>query len=132
MKPKAIFIGRWQPLHNGHLWLFSQKLNKEIPILIMIRDMPPDDKNPLTAEESAACIRKVYQGREDVSVMIIPNIESVNWGRGVGYEVNEFVPPAEIGAISATQIRASIKAQDDGWKKLIDPSIQEDLIALLK
>ena len=42
--------------------------------------------------------------------MIIPDIESVNYGRGVGYEIIEHVPPKEIGEISATKIRES-------WKK---------------
>ena len=45
-----------------------------------------------------------------IKVMIIPDIESVNYGRGVGYEIIEHVPPKEIGEISATKIRES-------WKK---------------
>ena len=36
---------------------------------------------------------------------LFPDIESVNCGRGVGYEINEFVPPKHIGTISATEIR---------------------------
>jgi hypothetical protein len=33
----------------------------------------------------------------------------VNWGRGVGYELNEFIPPSDLAAISATTIRNEIK-----------------------
>ena len=40
-----------------------------------------------------------------VKVIIIPDIESVNYGRGVGYDIIEHVPPSEIGKISATKIR---------------------------
>ena len=40
--------------------------------------------------------------------MIIPDIESVNYGRGVGYEIIEHVPPENIKKISATKIRASL------------------------
>ena len=29
---RALFIGRWQPLHPGHKWLFNQKLEQDIPI----------------------------------------------------------------------------------------------------
>ena len=43
---------------------------------------------------------------------IIPDIESVNYGRGVGYEIIEHVPPQEIGEISATSIRS--KMREDG------------------
>ena len=48
---------------------------------------------------------------DDVEVMIIPDIESVNYGRGVGYEINEYQPSEDSGAmfISASKIRESIK-----------------------
>ena len=46
-----------------------------------------------------------------VKVIPIPDIESVNYGRGVGYEINEFEPPKDIGYISATEIRKNLKKQ---------------------
>ena len=48
---RALFIGRWQPLHPGHKWLFRQKLEKNIPILIAVRDTPIDDSNPFSTKE---------------------------------------------------------------------------------
>ena len=39
-----------------------------------------------------------------VKVIIIPDIESVNYGRGVGYEIIEHIPPSDISKISATKI----------------------------
>ena len=59
--------------------------------------------------------------------MSIPDIESVNWGRGVGYEMNEFTPPENIGWISATGIRNGIKEGSEDWKELVDESIQDDV-----
>ena len=44
-------------------------------------------------------------------VIIIPDIESVNIGRGIGYDVIEHVPPQEIHDISATKIREQMKAE---------------------
>jgi len=44
-----------------------------------------------------------------VKIIPIPDIESVNYGRGVGYEINEYVPPKDIGKISATKIREALK-----------------------
>ena len=41
-------------------------------------------------------------------MIIIPDIESVNYGRGVGYDIIEHVPPSEIGEISATKIREKL------------------------
>ena len=54
-------------------------------------------------------------------------IESVNYGRGVGYEINEFAPPENIGWISATKIRESIKEGNNEWRELVDSSIQSDV-----
>ena len=50
--------------------------------------------------------------------MIIPDIESVNFGRGVGYEINEYQPTTQISAISATKIRDFIKSDNDSWKEM--------------
>jgi hypothetical protein len=33
----------------------------------------------------------------------------VNYGSGVGYEINEFTPPKDIGTITATKIREEMK-----------------------
>jgi len=46
-----------------------------------------------------------------LSIMKIPNIESINIGRGVGYDVIEHIPPVEIHDISATKIREQMKAE---------------------
>lgn len=43
-KKYAIFIGRYQPYHYGHINLIQQKLNDGIPVLIMVRDIEPDEK----------------------------------------------------------------------------------------
>ena len=107
----AVFIGRYQPYHRGHIELIEQKLNEGRPVLIMVRDIPPDEKNPFTTEQTVRMISKYHsaKGHKNWKVMAIPDIESVNWGRGVGYEMNEFEPPTNIGWISATGIRNSSK-----------------------
>lgn len=131
-KKRAIFIGRYQPYHQGHIELVKQKLDQGIPALIMVRDIEPDEKNPFTTEQTVSMIQKYHAAKgDDVEVMIIPDIESVNYGRGVGYEINEFTPPDGIAFISATKIRESIKIGDDAWKEMVDESIQEDVIKYL-
>ena len=105
-KKYAIFVGRYQPYHWGHIELIQQKLDAGIPALIMVRDIAPDEKNPFTTEQTVEMIEKYHAAKgDDVKVMIIPDIESVNYGRGVGYEINEFTPTGEIAFISATKIR---------------------------
>jgi len=103
-----LFIGRWQPLHLAHQELFKQVLDKGDRVLIAIRDMPTDEKNPYTASEVMANICKHYENNillGNVRVMIIPDICSINFGRGVGYDIVEHIPPSDIAEISATKIR---------------------------
>ena len=130
MTKRAMFIGRWQPFHNGHKWLINQKLSEGKPILIAVRDIPPDEKNPFTTEQTIKMVREVYSDH-DVEVLPIPDIESVNYGRGVGYEINEHVPPKDIGFISATGIRNNIAAGNDAWKENVDSSIHDLVVEYL-
>lgn len=111
----AMFVGRWQPLHTGHQELFKQALKDGKNVLICIRDVEPDEKNPFTAEEVKHNIINHYS--EDyisgkIRVMIIPDICSIEFGRGVGYDIIEHIPPQEVGDISATKIRKQMR--DEG------------------
>lgn len=113
-KKYAMFIGRWQPWHSGHRWLIDQALNEGKNVLLCIRDVTPDEKNPWSAIEimhnlSNELIDLIEQGR--LKLIIIPDIESVNIGRGIGYDVIEHVPPQEIHDISATKIREQMKVE---------------------
>ena len=42
---------------------------------------------------------------DKILLSIIPDIESVNYGRGVGYEVIYHEPPTDVAQISGTAIR---------------------------
>lgn len=104
----AMFVGRWQPLHKGHQSLFQQAMDEGKNVLICIRDVVADKKNPFSAEEVLENISSFYSqevGEGKVKVMIIPDICSIEFGRGVGYDIIERIPPTEIGEISATKIR---------------------------
>ena len=110
----SMFVGRWQPLHEGHQWLFGQALEEGKNVLICIRDVNPDEKNPFTPEEVKKNIEDHYGDlitQERVKVIIIPDIESINYGRGVGYDIIEHVPPQNIHDISATKVREQMKKE---------------------
>jgi len=107
----SMFIGRWQPWHAGHRWLIDQRLNENKNVLICIRDIKTDTNNPYTPQEVKINVEKELKDlveNQKVKVMIIPDIESVNYGRGVGYDIIEHVPPQKVGKISATQIRKKL------------------------
>ncbi len=106
-----MFIGRWQPWHNGHRWLIDQRLQEGKNVLICVREVSKDDKNPYNPEEVKLNVENELQDLIDskkVKVIIIPDIESVNYGRGVGYDIIEHVPPSDISKISATKIRKKL------------------------
>lgn len=107
-----MYIGRWQPWHAGHRWLIDQRLEEDKNIWIAIRNIPPDEKNPWTAEQVLQNLQVelndlIEEGR--VVTTIVPDIESINIGRGVGYDVIEHCPPDQIKEISATAIRNKMK-----------------------
>ena len=107
----SMFIGRWQPWHDGHRWLIDQRLNEGKNVLICVREVSKDDKNPYNPIEVKENVEKELKdliNSKRVKVIIIPDIESVNYGRGVGYDIIEHVPPSDIGKISATKIRKEL------------------------
>lgn len=108
MKKYALFIGRWQTWHKGHEWLINQQLEKGKNCWVAIRDVQQDENNPKSAQE---VLRELQQEQfftnnwDKIMLSIIPDIESVNYGRGVGYDVIYHEPPKEIEQISGTAIR---------------------------
>ena len=126
-----LFIGRYQSPHKGHMQIFNTFLEEGKPILIAIRDIEPDNSNPLFAHEVRDLWESVYRDNPLVKVIIIPDIASVNYGRGVGYEVNEIKVPDAIANISATDIRQQIMDGKNDWKALVDASIHEKLVSYL-
>jgi adenylylsulfate kinase len=108
----AIFIGRWQPLHDGHKAMFQKAMQEGKNVLICIRDTEVDEKNPFTSEQVKENIEMNYASffkQDEVKVIIIPDVCSVEFGRGVGYDIIEHIPPSEIAEISATKIREEMK-----------------------
>ena len=108
MKKYALFIGRWQTWHKGHEWLINQQLNKGKNCWVAIRDVQKDENNPKSAQEVLQELQKepfFTENWDKILLSIIPDIESVNYGRGVGYEVLYHNPPSDIELISGTKIR---------------------------
>jgi cytidyltransferase-like protein len=105
----ALFIGRWQPFHDGHQWLINQQLDKGNRVCIAIRDVEQDDKNIWTSEEIKLMLEDRFETENEagkIKVICIPDIDSINIGRDVGYDIIEHKPPHNIGEISGTKIRA--------------------------
>jgi cytidyltransferase-like protein len=110
----AMYIGRWQPWHDGHQWLINQSLEQGKNVCIAIRDVETDEKNPWEPEEIYHSLFKRFEKEIrqcKIKLIIIPDIDSINIGRDVGYDIIEHVPSDEIAQISATKIREQLKQQ---------------------
>jgi len=110
----SLFIGRWQPLHEGHKQLFRQVINEGGRVCVAIRDVEVDEKNPFTSNQIMLNISEQMKEETEsgkLKVIVIPDICSVEFGRGVGYDIIEHIPPQEVADISATKIREQMKLE---------------------
>ena len=128
-KPSTQMLGRFQPWHDGHTALFKKALLETGQVCIMIRDVGgivgsdagagrtvTQDDNPFdfhtvveNIKEGLAAEGFTY-GQEYI-VLQVPNIVDISYGRGVGYTFTQHDLGEEIHEISATKIRAQLRAQ---------------------
>ena len=106
----SLYIGRFQPFHDGHEWCVRQMLDDGKKVCIAIMDIHDDEpeNNPYPTQEVFKMVLQRFIGEinvGDIEVIEMPPIESVNYGRDVGYSFNELKPPEEIRKISATGTR---------------------------
>lgn len=107
MKP-ALFIGRFQPLHEGHKKLFQTVLDEGKNIVIALRDTEISETDPFTVEQRTQMIYDAFPDRDRVQVISIPDISEVVYGRKVGYGIREIHLDEATEKISATEIRKNL------------------------
>jgi nicotinamide mononucleotide adenylyltransferase len=91
--------------------LFRQVINEGGKVCVAIRNGEVNDKNPFQASEVMSMIAEEMKPEIELGklmVMQIPDICSVEFGRGVGYDIIEHIPPPEVAEISATKIRKEL------------------------
>jgi hypothetical protein len=109
-RPTALFLGRFQPFHDGHKRLIEVGLDRVGQACLAVRDTHgADENNPLSFFEVKQRIEaglRAYDGR--FVVVPLPNITNVFYGRDVGYSVQRIDLDEATHAISATDIRRDI------------------------
>jgi hypothetical protein len=131
MKKYAMYIGRWQNWHKGHEWLIRQQLDEGKNVWVAIRDVEIDENNPKTAQQVMIDLTKesfISENWDRIHLSIIPDIESINYGRGVGYDVIYHEPPHEISKISGTAIRAGHIKTDGSLNNYLTESDIEKIL----
>jgi hypothetical protein len=106
-RPTALFIGRYQPFHDGHKTLILEGLRRVGQVCIAVRDTGgTDEKNPFGFEYVRARIEHALREQEGrFTVVPLPNVSHVFYGRDVGYKVERLDVDKAVEAISATDIR---------------------------
>lgn len=102
----SLFIGRYQPFHAGHKALIETVLKEGRQAIVAVRDTPIDRDNLLTLGERVAMIREALrEWEEQVTVIPIPDVAEVCYGRTPGWSVREIRLDAATEAISGTEVR---------------------------
>ena len=123
-------LGRWQPWHPGHTALFKKALLETGQVCIQIRDVggivgtdaganrttTKQDDNPFDLDTVKKNIvdalgAEGFIYNEDYIIMQVPNIVDISYGRGVGYTFTQHDLGEDIHNISATKIRAQLRAE---------------------
>ena len=109
-KKTAIYIGRFQPFHEGHKKLFLKALKKNGQVAILIMDSyKVNIKNPFKfnyVKKKIDISLKKYKG--NYIIIKIPVVSEVIYGRKVGYKFRNIKVSKKIEKISATNIRRSL------------------------
>jgi hypothetical protein len=106
-RPTALFLGRYQPFHNGHRALIAEGLKRVGQACVAVRNTQGvDDKNPFDFEYVRSRIEhglREFEGR--FIVVPFPNVTNIFYGRDVGYAIERIELDAAIEGVSATEVR---------------------------
>ncbi len=154
MVKRALFVGRFQPVHWGHVralnWVFSKLDVDEVVVVIGSAQESHTLRNPFTAGERFEMLLRVSR-RIAGPLHIVPVMDiSMNfvWVRYLEMLLPRFSvvvtrnplverlfgeygyrvvgqPFYERGLYSATRIREMILRGDEGWRSLVPPEVLE-------
>ena len=111
-KKWVLMMGRYQPLHAGHIKLIRTVLDKGNNVQIGLRRADGGDKNPYDYIARIDMIRKEFtkemrHGR--VKIVELEDITEIAYGRKVGYSFNQIQLDDETEQISGTKVRKQMK-----------------------
>lgn len=116
----GVFIGRFQPFHEGHRRCIEHILSERDRCIVMVRDTEVTENNPIEVAKRIAMIRAHFPDEQQVQIVAIsdPGADlSVYIGRDVGYDLIELDAATE--SISATDLRRTLYAHAG---KVYDPT----------
>lgn len=103
MKKRSLYIGRFQPFHDGHVAIIKNLLNDGRRPAVAIRDTRLNADNPYPAFARFAAVKHLFG--DQVDTVAIPDIDEVVFGRKPGYDLRQIRLDPDIEAISGTELR---------------------------
>lgn len=105
----SLFVGRWQPFHQGHKALIETVLKAGKPVTVAIRDTEIDHSNPFSTFERWSMIQTALAEYGNlVKIIVIPDIDEVCYGRDVGYGIRKIDLEQQLENISGTKTRKQL------------------------
>lgn len=102
----SLFIGRWDPLHKGHIDIITQVLEEGRDVVIAIRDVPVGYDNPSSTGQKWDRIARAFaEWGPRVKIIVVPDVDEVCHGRTPGWRVRQI--DGEFPHVSGTQQRAA-------------------------
>ena len=104
----SVFIGRFQPLHAGHVALIRRVLDEGKPILVLLRTTGMDADNPYSGIEREGMFQRAFPAEYGDTLQVLElgvDVGEVCYGRGVGYAIRGIRLDERTEAVSATAIR---------------------------
>ena len=151
---QALFIGRFQPFHLGHLSVIKNALKKEDRLIIVIGSAEENHEpaNPFTASERFQMIDETLRAEKipakNYSVIPVRNVENfMLWTA----HVDQYIPPVYkvytgsqivkelyedygkyqiediklLGNFTGTKVREKMLKGDKSWEKMVHPKVAE-------
>ncbi len=154
----CLFVGRFQPFHNGHLMVVKgmTKVCGRVVVAIGSADKHHAEKNPFTAEERKEMIQAALQDADiipsfDVNFIVMPDLSDdaawtdellkragpvhMMWSGDEKTKACFEGRPVEVKTIkpvpgvSGTEIRRLMKEGHD-WKKLVPRAVADVIVRL--
>jgi len=113
-KRSAVYIGRFQPFHEGHKKIFLNSLKKNLQVTILVMDsFNINKKNPFKFNYVKKIINKSLKNYKDQYIIVkIPVVSEVVYGRKVGYKIRNIRLSKSVENISATKIRKRLSKNE--------------------
>ena len=110
----SLFIGRYQPLHEGHVKLIKTVIDEGKRVCVALRDVKDKTNDPYSVEERIEMFKEAFGPEIESGQMVVigvPNILEVCHGRKVGWGVREIKLDEQTEQISGTATREQLKKE---------------------